>query len=74
MRTTQRMLVGIGLAVNVVTLLALLLVVAAGCSSVLGPQAPRPPRGQYSLEQAQRYVQRMNTAQVRNRGYRLVKP
>jgi uncharacterized protein YceK len=64
----------LGLAVNLVVLTVLLFVVAAGCSSVLAPRAPHPPHGKYSLDRAQRYGQRMNSTEVRNLGYRQVKP
>ena len=65
------------LVIDVVVLAGLLLCVAAtcfSCSSTLGSHAPRPPRGKYTLDQAQRYVERMNTPAMRNRGYRQVKP
>lgn len=65
------------LVIDVVVLAGLLLCVAAtcfSCSSATGTHAPHPPRGKYSLDQAQRYVERMNTPAMRNRGYRQVKP
>ena len=66
-----------GLVLNVVVLVGLLFMVAAtvfSCSSTRGAQVPRPPRGTYTLEQAQRYVQQMTTPAMRARGYRQVKP
>ena len=63
----------VGVALNVAILSALLLFLLVGCTGSFGPHSPKPPRGHYSLEQAQRWVEHMNSADMRNRGYRQVK-
>ena len=51
----------------------LLLFTVAGCTAMFGPRLPRTPRGNYSLDQAQQYAERMHSQPVRNQGYRPVK-
>lgn len=63
----------LGISLNVVVLSGVLLFAVAGCVSTFTHRVPRPPRGKYTLQQAQRYVQRMNSTEVRNQGYRQVK-
>ena len=50
-------------------LLLLLLVTLASCDVLLPRHLPRPPRRHLTIEKAQRYNQRMNTPEMRNRRY-----
>lgn len=63
-------------------LLGLLIVVVAfsaagmmllGCAST-NPRTPRPPRGRYSLEQAQEWVRRNQTPAMLNHRYYQIRP
>lgn len=54
-------------------LIVVILTTIAGFILLSCAGVPRPPRGKYTMEQAQQYVRRMSTPEMRERGYRPVK-